>query len=527
MVEFPREWREDSAGPSEDAMTHQSALSMLDHLQLPDFFSHRRVSALVGSRTTESLVASVSSEEECRQALAFARGNGLSICPRGSGHSYGDLALNDRQLLLDTTTMNRILEFDEHTGRIVVEPGVKIIDIYKRAHHHRFTLPASPTEATITVAGAISANVNGKDSWRLGNFGDQVLSLKLLTAAGETITIDRDRDRALFLAVVGGLGLLGIILEATLQLQRIPSPFLEISRLPVHDLEELFQNLEQVEATSDFAVVWLDVCARGKRLGRGVIHATKWVQRDATPEQLREEVASGLARLVVRRRQALALYGAVGSLISVLLHAQKRTVSFFNRLYFAYSKVRRSLGSSDNVEKFLRYNFDTSFTVPPAATVCGPLGFAVQLSVSRDHARQAIREVIEICQSMCCPPVTTIMRLHRRDEHLISFSEDGYSLNFEFHLKPRHLERMGRYLDQLLDCVIRNHGRVHLAKEMVLSREQFQKIYPEYRQFLESKQRLDPEELFSSDLYRRLIRTEDGAAVGPGRASERVPVSIR
>ena len=38
-------------------------------------------------------------------------------------------------------------------------------------------------------AGAIAANVNGKDSWRVGNFGDQVLELKVMTASGEIITM--------------------------------------------------------------------------------------------------------------------------------------------------------------------------------------------------------------------------------------------------------------------------------------------------------------------------------------------------
>jgi len=47
---------------------------------------------------------------------------------------------------------------------------------------------------------------------------------------------------------------------------------------------------------------------------------------------------------------------------------------------------------------------------------------------------------------------------------------------------------------------------VHLAKDHVLRRGQFQRLFPEYRRFLQIKRRLDPDELFQSDMYRRLIR---------------------
>ncbi len=150
-----------------------------------------------------------------RETLVFCRRNGLSVCPRGSGHSYGDLPLNHGHVLLKTERMDRILDFDEESGRMTVQPGVRIIDVYKRAHDRLFALPASPTEGTITVAGAIAANVHGKDSWRAGSFGDQVVSLTLLTASGRTIRADRTKHREVLEAVVGGMGLLGVILEAS------------------------------------------------------------------------------------------------------------------------------------------------------------------------------------------------------------------------------------------------------------------------------------------------------------------------
>ena len=104
------------------------------------------------------------------------------------------------------SAMNRIIAVDEEAAQITVEAGIRIIDIYQAVHHRLLTLPASPTESHSSVAGAICANVNGKEAWRNGSFAHQVVRLNLLLANGEMLTIDRSHE--LFNAVVGGIGLL-------------------------------------------------------------------------------------------------------------------------------------------------------------------------------------------------------------------------------------------------------------------------------------------------------------------------------
>ncbi len=137
--------------------------------------------------------------------------------------------------------------------------------------------------------------------------------------------------------------------------------------------------------------------------------------------------------------------------------------------------------------------------------VCGPHGYTVQVVFPRDDAEDVITEMIRICQSWPCPPVTTVLRLHRKDDNVLSFSADGYSLNFEIHPKARHLERMRVGLDELVECTIRAGGKVHLAKDHVLSAEQFRQLFPRHGEFLGIKRRLDPEGLFSSEMFRRLF----------------------
>jgi decaprenylphospho-beta-D-ribofuranose 2-oxidase len=462
----------------------------------------KELTSLVGSIRTRSLVARPTSIEQCREALAYCRQHNMTICARGAGRGYGDLALNDGQALLDMSAMNRVLDFDEQAAQITVQAGMRLIDIYQAVHHRLLVLPASPTESHSSVAGAICANVNGKDAWHHGSFAHQVVRLTLMLANGETLIIDREHE--LFNAVVGGIGLLGIIVEATLQLKPIPSPFVKIDRIPAPDVDALLKTMAQVEKSHDAAVVWVDAYARGRRTGRSVIHAAKWIERHDSESRRREILAAGYERLDKHRQFGLALHEKFGPILSLMLNVQRPMMNSFNRLYYTGCRLLSLTGRSSNTELFLRFGFEASFTVPPAHLVCGPRGYTVQLTFPRSSAREAIVELLGICRSSPCPPVTTILRAHKPDDCLISFSEDGYSLNFEFHPKAHH-EAAGREaVDRLIDATVRRGGKIHLAKDQVLTPGQFYRVYPRYRDLLAIKRRLDPDGLFVSDLARRV-----------------------
>jgi decaprenylphospho-beta-D-ribofuranose 2-oxidase len=462
----------------------------------------QEVRSLVGSMRTRSLVAKPTSIEECRTVLDYCCKNGLTVCVRGAGRGYGDLALNDGQVLLDMSDMNRILEFDETTARITVEAGTRLIDIYRAVHHRLLMLPASPTESHSSVAGAICADVNGKDAWHHGSFAHQVVRLTLLTAGGETLEIDRTHE--LFNAVVGGIGMLGVIVDATLQLHPIPSPYVEINRIPVPNVDALLAMMTQIETSHDAAVVWMDAYARGRRVGRSVIHAARWLKRAQSATQLRQALENGYARLERHRHFGLKLHEKLGPILTLALESQRFMMNSFNRLYYTMCLLAFETRHSSNSELFLRFNFEASFTVPPAHLVCGPRGYTVQLTFPRTDARAAIIELMRICRTSPCPPVTTILRAHKPDDCLISFSEDGYSLNFEFHPKKRHEKASREAVDRLIEATVRRGGKIHLAKDQVLRPEQFYRVYPRYRDLLDIKQRIDPNGLFTSDLARRV-----------------------
>ena len=148
---------------------------------------------------------------EFQECIILAKKHDLQISSRGGGNSYTDVFMNSNQMLIDTLNLKSIKNFDSEKGIITVESGVRIGDLIEIILPKNWNLVGLSGSMNDRIGGMISGNTHGKDTWSEGNFGQNVLSLKMLIANGTIIEIDHDNDSELFNAVIGGLGLFGII----------------------------------------------------------------------------------------------------------------------------------------------------------------------------------------------------------------------------------------------------------------------------------------------------------------------------
>ena len=98
-----------------------------------------------------------------------------------------------------------------------------------------WNLTAIPGTGELTVGGAIANDVHGKDGTHVGNFNDQIISMDLITPDSRIVKLT-PKDHSLFRATIGGLGLTGIIVRATLQLT-VPSPYIRTQIRMTQNLE--------------------------------------------------------------------------------------------------------------------------------------------------------------------------------------------------------------------------------------------------------------------------------------------------
>ncbi|EUA06071.1 FAD binding domain protein [Mycobacterium kansasii 732] len=158
--------------------------------------------------------------EVIAKAVVRAADSGTrGVIARGLGRSYGDNAQNGGGLVIDMSGLKNIHSISADTKLADVDAGVNLDQLMKAALPFGLWVPVLPGTRQVTIGGAIACDIHGKNHHSAGSFGNHVRSMDLLLANGEVRRVTPDGDEAeLFWATVGGNGLTGIILRATIEM---------------------------------------------------------------------------------------------------------------------------------------------------------------------------------------------------------------------------------------------------------------------------------------------------------------------
>jgi FAD/FMN-containing dehydrogenase len=114
--------------------------------------------------------------------------------------------------------------------------------------------PVTPGTRFVTIGGCVACDVHGKNHHRDGSFGSFVERLVVEVADGREVECGPHRERELFLATVGGMGLTGLITEVTLRLQPVESGWMVVETAPVAGLAAMLDDLR--DAAKDWQYTW-------------------------------------------------------------------------------------------------------------------------------------------------------------------------------------------------------------------------------------------------------------------------------
>ncbi len=142
---------------------------------------------------------------EVAAALDVARQAGVPLTSRGGGTSIAGNSVGSGVVLDFSRHMNRVLAVDPEARTAVVEPGTVLDHITAAAAGHGLRFGPDPsTHSRATIGGSIGNNSCGARALMYGRTADNVVSLDVLTAAGERLAARRlDRDGLAAAPVVG------------------------------------------------------------------------------------------------------------------------------------------------------------------------------------------------------------------------------------------------------------------------------------------------------------------------------------
>lgn len=409
-----------------------------------------------------------------------------SLITRGNGRSYSDAAFNQNKTVI-LQKMNGILDFDEEKGIITAEAGITLEEILKVTVPKHWIIPVLPGTAKVTLGGAVASDIHGKNHHKKGCISNFIKEFSIITSDNVPLVVNpNDKTfEGLFDATCGGMGLTGIIVCVTLQLERIETSYISQTTIKTCSLEETLHSLKESNK-EEMSVAWINMGSK-KHLGSAIIYTGHY----AKPEELHNVTDSCS---YTPSRKLNIPFTPAKSLVCY------PTIKTFDYLYYRHHKpdtkcvpLEKFFFPLDGIKNWNRLYGSAGiqqyqFVIPESEADILPALFRYLCIEEKAISPLA---VMKLCGEHCC----------RKGS--LSFPIKGISLAMDFPCTP-HLMNVLNHVDELL---LDHGGRIYLAKDGgIMERSTFMQMYKEqFEEFMETKFHYDPHCRYTSLLSQRLM----------------------
>ena len=406
------------------------------------------------------------SELEVVEVVRRAVAERLRVKVVGSGHSFTGIAVPD-EVMVDLTRMNRVINVDHTRGVITVQAAIVLSDLNAYLELHQLSMPNLGDVTYQTLAGAVSTSTHGTGLQRTG-LAAQIRAFKLVTASGEVLACDPGQNAEIFHCGRVSLGALGVITEVSLNV--VPAFNLRAVEQPMRISHVLDNFAQLIEENDFFEFYW--------------VPHTKWaltkannVSTDAIDSPGR--FATWYNKMFMEN-YAFGLLCRVGKLFPKLIPKLATILPSSGRV--EYVNVSHRIFSSKRLVKFyeMEYSIDLESLVP------------------------ALREVMQMVEDrgfLISFPVE--VRCTGSDDIPLSTSTGRRSAYIAVHMfkGSEHTD----YFSAVETILRKYEGRPHWGKIHNLNANDISSLYPEYQRFIEVRNQLDPEGVFTNDYLRRVL----------------------
>lgn len=448
---------------------------------------HSRLNA-----TQVAAVIEIDSIEATQHAVCRTRASGGTLAVAGGHHAMGGQQFVTGGTLLDARPMKRVLRFDRERGLVEIEAGIQWPDLVEflvtsqDGSSSQWGIVQKQTGADrFTIGGSISANCHGRGLTMPPIVAD-VESIRLVQADGSIIECSRAENRELFCLAVGGYGLFGVICAVTLRL---------VPRQKLERIVEMTTVPELLQAFTD-------------RIAGGFLYGDFQFAIDPDSEEFLHAGVLSCYRPVDSDTRIPSDQRALDredwqTLLALAHRGKARAFEEYSRHYLAtsgqiyWSDLHQLADYTDGYHEGLDRLLGAS---APSTEMIS------EVYVPRARLSDFMAAAAEDFRGHGVDVVYGTIRLIRRDEEtFLPWATDDYACVI-FNLHTVHTQEgiahsMAAFR-RLIDLAIERNGGYFLTYHRWATREQVEKCYPQFSDFLRLKKRHDPDEVFRSDWYR-------------------------
>ena len=447
-------------------------------------FVYKKVRGWASSEVAKVKVFEPESIEEIIQIIRNS--NTQSIIPRGNGRSYGCAAQihNGNIIKLNHKSFKSII-IDDKKHLLKVGAGVIFQNIITKIVPKGYFLPVTAGTSKITVGGAIAADIHGKNHPHDGSFGSHVKELLIIDGCGNLRKLNPGISSPVenaqeFWATIGGMGLTGVIVSATFTLKKVSTSFMSVYSQRFLNIYDLLDKMLICEKTYNYNVAWIDCFDANFK---GILSSANHLKSVHTKPS---------KRLKYKKCSSITL-----PLLFHLNLLSKNFVKFFNFFYYYISPTNHK--SHKSIQSFF-YPLDK---INNWNKLYGSAGFLQYQFVIPEHSKNLIFEVLYFLKTNeIFGYLAVLKRFGNSNQGYLSFPKKGWTLSIDFPKTNTNIYLVLRKLDEIISS---SGGRLYLAKEEGrLSPDVFKCSYKKFSEWHEIKLRMDPRNIFCSDLYKKI-----------------------
>ena len=425
--------------------------------------------------------------EHVSETFDFAKKNNKLITLRGGGRSYGDNTINKNNIVLKYTPKKNILSFNELEGEIRVSGSCTLIELLKFTIPKGWLLNVSPGSQTVTISGAISNNVHGKNCIHKGYFGDYVNEMDVYTPDQGLVSCSRNKNSDLFYAVISGLGVFGIIINARIKLRKVKSILVNTTTSYVKNLEDTVLKIENLNKNYEFNIGSLNFTRFSNFKNDGKIFSSNFSEEVSLNEENNE------ANFIIY-------------LINYCLMFNKLPI--FNKIIeYSLSKITsRKLSSiKKTVENYYSMNFLGDTYLPLYNNFFRNGFIEYQVIFDKENYIEAINELFKLIRSNGHSSYMSSFKSYKAsdDKYIFGIDKNGYCLTFDIPYQKN--DEFQKFTRKMNEITIKYNGQVYFGKTPCVNNEEFKKMYKNYDRFEIVKKKYDNNFLLVSEMTNRIF----------------------
>jgi FAD/FMN-containing dehydrogenase len=437
-------------------------------------------------------VVKVSTEDDIRNALQFARDHHLKVTCAGQQHSMGGQTFTHGGLVLDLRAFKRI-RLDKEHKKVNLQTGARWWQLQELLDQEGLSVKAMQSINIFSVGGTLSVNAHGIDPMP-GPVAPTVRSMRIMLASGETVTASPAENAELFRHALGGYGLFGVILDVDLDIvdnevyarktdyidyreypgyykaniENNPRTGLVFGRLSVAPRSFLRETAVNFYSRTPYAgPIPAMKPATHNTLGRFVINFSK---------------TGGFGRWLrwtLEKRIEPHLHDCV-SRNQAMNQKEECIVSRNGEMYDDMAYLKNRLKDTDILQEyFIPFDRMPEF-----------------VDSLRDVVRKNRANLLNVTIRTVHKDTVTALPYARQDMF-------GFVLYFNVKFNDQDNEILRKTTVDLIDASSRAGGTYYLPYQLFYSREQLQRAYPEIDDFFAVKKKYDPDGLFTNKFYEK------------------------